>query len=80
MTLVKISLYCIHKWIDIVTTKEDARQMNAEERLVLKRLREIFKTKVHDGIPSFKNVDRKKTKREVELAVCVTTNVKTSSE
>ena len=76
MTLVKISLYCIHKWIDIVTTKEDARQMNAEERLVLKRLREIFKTKVHDDIPSFKNVDWKKTKREV----CVTTNVKTSSE
>ena len=76
MTLVKISLYCIHKWIDIVTTKEDARQMNAEERLVLKRLRKIFKTKVHDDIPSFKNVDWKKTKREV----CVTTNVKTSSE
>ena len=28
--------------IDVATTKEGARQVNAEERLVLKRLREIF--------------------------------------
>ena len=64
---------------DIVTTKEGARQLNTEERLVLKQLREIFKTKAYD-IPSVKNVDWKKTKREVELVNSVTANVKTNSE
>ena len=43
--------------IDVATTNEGARQVHAEERLVLKRLREIFEPKVHDDIPSVKNVD-----------------------
>ena len=54
--------------------------MNAEERLVLKRLREILETKVHDGIPSAKDVGWKETKREVELLNSVIANVKTNSE
>ena len=66
--------------IDVATTKEGGRQANAEERLVLKRLREIFGTKVHDDIPSVKSVDWKKTKREVELVNSVIPNVKTNSE
>ena len=47
---------------------------------MLKRLREIFETKVHDDIPSVKNVDWKKTKREVELVNNVIANVETNSE
>ena len=43
--------------IYIVTTKEGARQVNAEERLVLERLKEMFETKVHIDIPSVKNID-----------------------
>ena len=31
--------------IDVATAKEGARQVNAEERVVLKRLREILKQK-----------------------------------
>ena len=65
--------------IDVATTKEGARQVNTEERLVLKRLREIFEIKVHDGTSSVKNVDWKKMKREVELVYSVITNVKTNS-
>ena len=60
--------------------KKGARQVNTEERLVLKRLREIFETKVHGGIPSVKNVEWEKTKREVELLNNVIANVKTKSE
>ena len=41
--------------IDVATTKKGARQVNAKERLMLKRLREIFDTKVHD-FPSVKNL------------------------
>ena len=41
--------------IDVATTKKGARQVNAKERLVLKRLREIFDTKVHD-FPSVKDL------------------------
>ena len=43
--------------IYIVTTKEGASQVNAEERLVLERLKEMFETKVHIDIPSVKNID-----------------------
>ena len=41
--------------IDVATTKKGARQVNAKEKLMLKRLREIFDTKVHD-FPSVKNL------------------------
>ena len=47
---------------------------------MLKRLREVFETKVHDDIPFVKNVDWKKTKREVELVNSVIANVKTNSQ
>ena len=60
---------------DNVTTKEGARQVNADERLVLKQLREIFETKAYDDIPSVK-----KTKREAELVNSVIANVKTNPE
>ena len=43
--------------MDVVTSNKGARQVHAEERLVLKRLTEIFETKVHCDIPSVKNVD-----------------------
>ena len=66
--------------INVVIRKKGARQVNAKERLVLKRLREILETKVHDDIPSVKDVGQKKTKREVELVNSVITNVKTNSE
>ena len=66
--------------IDVATAKEGARQVNAEERVVLKRLREIFETKVHNNILSVKDIDWKKTKREVELVNSVIANVKTNSE
>ena len=62
--------------IDVATIKEGARQVNAEERLVLKRLSEIFETKVHNNIPSVKIVDWKKTKREIELVNSAISNVK----
>ena len=62
--------------IDAATIKEGARQVNAEERLVLKRLSEIFETKVHNDIPSVKIVDWKKTKREIELVNSAISNVK----
>ena len=54
--------------------------MNAEERLVLKDQGKFFEKKVHDDIPSVKNVNWKKTKREVELVVSVIANMKTNSE
>ena len=38
---------------NIVTTIEGAIEINAEERL-LKKLRKIFESKVHDDIPSAK--------------------------
>ena len=62
--------------IDAATIKEGVRQVNAEERLVLKRLSEIFETKVHNDIPSVKIVDWKKTKREIELVNSAISNVK----
>ena len=43
----------------IVTTKEGARQVNADERLALKPLREIFETKAYDDIPSVKRLREK---------------------
>ena len=52
--------------------------MTAEERLLLKRSREIFETKAHDDIPSIKSVDWKKTMREVEFNV--TANMKKNSQ
>ena len=66
--------------MDVVTTNKGTRQVHAEERLVLKRLREIFETKVHHDIPSVKNVGSKNTKREVKLVNSATTNVKINSE
>ena len=67
---------------DIVTTKERDRQLNAEERFVLKRLREILskKTKAYDDILSVESIDWKNTKKEVELVNSVIANVKTNSE
>ena len=44
---------------DIVITKEGARQLNADERLVLKQLREMFETKAYDDIPSVKRLREK---------------------
>ena len=66
--------------IDVGTTKEGTRKVNAEERLVLKRLREIFETKAYGDIPSVKTVDWKRAKREVELVNSITVNMKTNSE
>ena len=66
--------------IAVATTKEGARQVNAEERLVLKRLKELSETKVHDDIPSVKNNDWKKTKGEAELLNNAIANVNTNSE
>ena len=43
----------------IVTTKEGASQVNADERLALKPLREIFETKAYDDIPSVKRLREK---------------------
>ena len=54
--------------------------MNAEEILLLKKLRELFETKVHDDVPSVKNVEWKKTMRKVELVNSVIANVETNSE
>ena len=66
--------------IDVATTKEGARQVNAEERLVLKRLKEFSETKVHGDIPSVKNNDWKKTAGEVELLNSAIANMNTNSE
>ena len=57
------------KRIDNATTKERTRQMNAEELLVLKKIREPAK-----------NVDWKKTMRKVELVTSVIANIETNSE
>ena len=68
--------------MDLTKTKEGTRYVNSEERLVLKRsrLRENYETKVHDDIPSIKNVDWKRTKREAGHVNNVTANVKRNSE
>lgn len=66
--------YCISWRYRCYNNKEGARQENAEERLVLKWLREIFEIKGHDDIPSVKNIDLKKTKRKVELLYSVIAN------
>ena len=68
--------------MDLTKTKEGTRYVNSEERLVLKRftLRENYETKVHDDIPSVKNVDWKRTKREAGHVNNVTANVKRNSE
>ena len=68
--------------MDLTKTKEGTRYVNSEERLVLKRLRlrESYETKVHDDIPSIKNVDWKRTKREAGDVNNVTANVKRNSE
>ena len=46
--------------IDVAATNERARKVHAEQRLVLKRLREIFKIKVHDDTSPVKNVDQER--------------------
>ena len=68
--------------MDLTKTKEGTRYVNSEERLVLKRLRlrENYETNVHDDIPSVKNVDWKRTKREAGHVNNVTANVKRNSE
>ena len=46
--------------IDVAATNERARKVHAEQRLVLKRLREISKIKVHDDTSPVKNVDQER--------------------
>ena len=46
--------------IDVAATNERARKVHAEQRMVLKRLRDIFKIKVHDDTSPVKNVDQER--------------------
>ena len=66
--------------MDLSTTTKGTRHVNPAGRLVLKRSREIFEIKLHNYIPSVKNADWNRTKREFELVNSVIPNVKTNSD
>ena len=68
-----------HEGMDLSTTTKGTRHVNPEGRLVLKRSREIFETKLQNYIPSVTNVDWNRTKRVFELVNSVIPNVKTNT-
>ena len=60
--------------------KRRCRTSEYRGKTCVKKIRDIFETKVHDDIPSIKYVDRKKTKRETGLVNIVIANLKINSE
>ena len=81
LSLLLLSSEAIVNVNGIATNKRRCKTSECRGKTCVKKIKGNFlKKKVHDDIPSVKNVNWKKTKREVELVDSVIANMKTNSE